>query len=205
MRSCRGEGTVGESGITLLEIVIASALMVMAGLMAMPGMMKLRTLINVNSAIRGIAADLQAARFRAVADHINVIITFDPEGNRYGICLDQDRDGCGQEDSMRWVYLAREYPGVRFGSAREVMRTSYGSWVDPCGIHFRDRRVVWRHDGRPDRNGSIYIIPERDIPLRRARMRAVSVILTTGRMRMWRYDERALDSAQRHGPWSIFF
>ena len=198
-------GANRSRGLTLLEIMIAISLLAMAGVMAVPGLIKLRALVSVNCAVRGVAADMQAARFRAVADHIDVVLYFEPEANRYGICLDRDRDGCGGEDPLRWVDLGGEYRGVRFGSAAGVMRTSYGNWIGPGGIHFRDLMVVMRPDGRPDRSGSVYFIPAKDVPERRDRMRAVSAILTTGRIRMWRYDEASCSSAQGRGPWRPFF
>lgn len=192
-------------GLTLLEIMIAMALVAMAGVMAVPGLMKLGALVSVNAAVRGVASDMQAARFRAVADHINVVLFFEPEANRYGTCHDLDRDGCGEGDPLKWIDLGGEYRGVRFGSAGNVMRTSYGSWVGPAGVHFRDWKVVMRPDGRPDRSGSLYMIPAEDVPQRKDRMRAVSALLTTGRIRTWRYDEASSNSAQGRGPWRPFF
>ena len=187
-------------GFSMPELLITLILLSVLGSMAVTSYRSLLPALRVDRAAKELAFELKLARMKAVAMGCDVVVTFDPGGNGYGVY--EDGGGGGQDDEkVRWIRFDDEHPGVAFGTASGVRRTVYDRFVGPDGVHFVHHRVTFRSDGTADRCGSAYLIPKVDIPGRPDRMRAISVILSTGVVRLWRYDAGVESEEDRRGPW----
>ncbi len=109
----------------------------------------------------------------------------------------------GEEEliTARRLDLRKDHPGVVFGTADGVVRTSGCKPVDPSGVHLKDHTIRFLPSGTSDRCGSLYLIPERDLPDVPDRMRAVSILLTTGRLQTWMYNPFQKSECSDDGGW----
>ena len=144
---------------------------------------------------------MRLVRSRAVREGRPCRFEFLASENRYLFCPAPDGKGCAPGEPVSVVDLTERYPGVRFGSAAGVKRTSGTEMVDSSGVHFVHGTLHFRPDGSASHGGSIYLVPESDLPDSPRRMRAVSVLFTTGRIKLWRYDPSAAMSSVGKGPW----
>jgi Tfp pilus assembly protein FimT len=72
-------------GATLLDALIAASIMVVLYAVGVPNLSRLRSPYTLTGATRQIAADLQAARQRAIARNVSYRVNFDTQNGRYTI------------------------------------------------------------------------------------------------------------------------
>jgi Tfp pilus assembly protein FimT len=157
---------------------------------------------RVNRALRDIAALLEWARWSAVRQGCPYRVTANAHGATFTVYREtEDPEGGETLVPVRTLDLGKDHPGVVLGTARGVVRTSGCKEVDPSGIHLKDRIVRFLPSGTSDRCGSLYLIPEQDRPDRRDRMRAVSILLTTGRIQTWTYNPFEKSECTDDGVW----
>jgi len=76
-------------GASLLDVLIAAAIMLVLLAIGVPNMARLRSPYALSGATRQIAADLQAARQRAIARNVRYRVNFDPAHASYTIEREQ--------------------------------------------------------------------------------------------------------------------
>jgi len=79
----------GSRGATLLEVLIAAGIMLILLAVGVPNLSRLRSPYSLAGATRQIAADLQAARQRAIARNVRYRINFDVTHAMYTIEREQ--------------------------------------------------------------------------------------------------------------------
>ena len=111
---------------------------------------------------------------------------------------DSDKEG---GEAVRRLDLRDRFPGVVIGSAEKTCRTSGPKQVDADGIHLVGEALRFYPSGTVDRAGSIYFMPEADLPDQRDRMYALSVLLAVGRVQIWRFDPWQESRCSGEGGW----
>ncbi|RMF96940.1 MAG: prepilin-type N-terminal cleavage/methylation domain-containing protein [Candidatus Schekmanbacteria bacterium] len=199
----------GIKGFTMIEIIIVVVIIGLVAGIAMFNLINMLPKFRVNNAVRTLASNLQWARLKAVSENNNFIVYFySPDANniyRYEILDDDDNDGT--KDPTETLYDAERYhlpSGIKFGRAKSgVKRTTCGGTIDSDGIHFTGDKVTFTPTGRPDKNGSVYLIPEdddEDHDQKTIHWRAISVT-TNGRIKTWIYDASVENCSNGQGPW----
>ena len=188
-------------GVTLTELGVTLGVLSILVAIAGPHVHRWLPRIRTDRAATEIAANMRLIRSRAVREGRSYRFEFFASENRYRFCPDPDGKGCVPGEPASVVELTERYPGVCFGSAVGVMRTSGTEMVDASGVHFVQGTFRFRPDGSASHGGSIYLVPESDLPDIPWRMRAVSVLFTTGRIKLWRYNSTAAMSSVGKGPW----
>jgi hypothetical protein len=152
--------------------------------------------------LREVVALLEWARWSAVRRGCVFRVVVSTEETRLTVFLETENEA-GKKELVpaRTLDLRKDHPGVSFGAGDGVVRTSGCNEVDPSGVHLKDGTVRFLPSGTPDRCGSLYLIPEKDIPDRVDRMRAVSILLTTGRLQTWAYNPLAKSECADDGAW----
>jgi len=87
--------SVRERGMTLVELLVAVALIALLTVLAVPPLLQSTAELRVQAAARGVASILQLARSYAVRHSANVGLRFYPEGERVTWILYRDGDGDG--------------------------------------------------------------------------------------------------------------
>jgi Tfp pilus assembly protein FimT len=157
---------------------------------------------RVRRAVREVAALLEWVRWEAVRSGEVLRVEFDPAQEQ--ITVFRGPEGSNhpeQAEVVRRIDLREQHPGVGFGAARQTSRTSGCLRVNEDGIHIQDRAVRFHPTGTTDRSGSLYLIPDADLPDHRDRMAALSILLATGRIQLWRYDPWADSECSDWGGW----
>lgn len=198
----QGDVLRSRKGFTLIELVISGALL---GLLTIVGLNAFHEMVpaaRVNRAARAVAALLEWARWSAVEQGCVFRVEVDPEKSRLSVFEEAGGDGNEDEDlEVKRLDLPDSYGGVVMGAAERTRRTSGCGFAQSSGVHLLDNRVKFKPSGTPDRCGSLYLIPEKDLPHGLDRMFSISLILATGRIQLWRYDPNA-ESECSHGEGS---
>jgi type II secretory pathway pseudopilin PulG len=188
-------------GFSLTELAVWMAVIgVLASVCSLPLMGSLPR-IRADGAIRGVGTLMEWARLSAIAEGCRYVVAFSGEENRVSVYRDLDSDGPESEERVRTLDLAREYPGIVFGASDGVYRTGSCALVHPKGLHIPYQRVAFLPSGTSDRCGSVYLIPEIDLPTRRDRMRALSILLATGRVQLWWFNQDLPSPCSGQGHW----
>ncbi len=118
----------GESGLTLLELVVTLAVMGLIAAIAVPSMGKVIPHVKLNSAASQLTNDLNIARYRGISGNFKTRVVFNTGASTYTRWIDKNRNGAfdaGEED-----ILDRTMPsGVTFVTAS----TSPHVGFDPVG------------------------------------------------------------------------
>ena len=190
------------TGFSLIELAICCALLGLLALVCVQSLQGILPTARVNRAIREVIGLLEWARWSAVRHGCVFKVTVDAgEGILRVFKVRVDEEGNQELVLVREMDLGEDHPGVVFGTADGVVRTSGCKSVDVSGIHLKDHTLRFLPSGTVDRCGSLYLIPEQDIPDRRDRMRAVSILLTTGRLQPWTYDPVGKSDCKGDGVW----
>lgn len=198
-----------RKGFTLVEMVVVAAIVsVMIGLIV-PVYLKLKPTMRVNGAARQIMTDLMWARMKAVASNNNFVVVFGAAGpdltnDTYYIYDDSDNDfgsvGAETGELVKTVDIADGYTETGYGFVAPVSKPTGGtlnSGDDPVTFSSSADagNVRWFHfapAGSANKSGGIYVIPDRDENGSRLdRMRAITVLRSTGRVRIYNYTGTA--------------
>ena len=194
-----------RGGFSLSEVLVGLALL---GVLAAAGASSLHDMlpsVRADRAARGIAGLLEWVRWKAVQEGLPFKIVLDSTENRVTVYREKTGPKGTVEEQVRALEIQEAYPGVVLGAASEVPRTSGCAPADRAGVHFLQRRFRFLPSGTSDRCGSFYLIPAKDLPDRRDRMRAVSLLLATGRLQLWAYDPAAGSTCGGQGAWRPIF
>jgi prepilin-type N-terminal cleavage/methylation domain-containing protein len=189
-------------GFSLPELLVCCALIALLALVSFRGLQGMLPAARVNRALHEVVALLEWARWSAVRQGTVFRVLVHGEERRLTVLEEtEDEEGGEQLLSVRELDLGREHPAVAFGTADDVKRTSGCEPVASSGIHLQDRMVRFLPSGTPDRSGSLYLIPEQDIPDRKDRMRAISILLSTGRLQTWTFNPFEMSECPDDGAW----
>lgn len=201
----RGPVASGRSGFSLSELVVAMAILGVVAAGAAEGLGEMVPAVRTERAVRGIGGLMEWARWSALREGVPFRVVLASSENQVRVYRVSSSGGTETQEQVRVLNIGAEYPGVILGAARSVPRTSGCSPVDPSGVHFLQASVRFLPSGTSDRCGSLYLIPRRDLPDRADRMRALSLILATGRVRLWAYDPLAPSPCTGGGAWRPLF
>lgn len=192
-------------GFSLPELVVALGILGIVAAVVAEGLVEMVPETRTDRAARGLAGLMEWARWSAVREGVSFRMVFASGDNEVRVYRVTHNGGAETQEQVRGLNIGAEYPGVVLGAARSVPRTSGCAPVDPSGVHFLQSSVQFLPSGTSDRCGSLYLIPEQDLPERPDRMRALSLILATGRVRLWAYDPRTPSSCPGGGSWRPLF
>ncbi|HSO20579.1 MAG TPA: GspH/FimT family pseudopilin [Desulfosarcina sp.] len=130
-----------QSGFTLIELAVATAIIAIVSVIAIPGMISWVSNSRVNASARDIVACIQRARIEAVKQNRFVVVTFDADDNDVYdgsfIAYVDDGQGAGvaanwnQDGTERTVYSGQLRPGVNLSAI------SLGTQVDETRFNAR--------------------------------------------------------------------
>jgi prepilin-type N-terminal cleavage/methylation domain-containing protein len=176
------------AGFTLVELIVTVAVV---GLLAAFGASYLLAglpALRANAAARQLMGDFRLARTLAVDRNLDVLIQFhSPGANDYTMAVDTfpaapsgDDRITDDDELVKVVSLGREYVGIEF--------TPYAAAGLPAdGVAFADNRANFNPDGHTN-GGSVYLRPAADAGRTRSTERQVTVIASTGRVRIKRWN-----------------
>ncbi|MEW5800491.1 MAG: prepilin-type N-terminal cleavage/methylation domain-containing protein [bacterium] len=180
-----------NSGMTLMELVIAVALVGILSATAFSICQPLILQYKVNATSRKLAMDLLEARLKAISQHNNFVVQFyapDTNGN-YKYTIFSDDNGNGVKDQNEY---GREFPlrkGIHFISEPETM-SPFGEIIEETdGVTFPGNKFTFAPRGSSSGSGSVYLIPAEDVTrfVHYDHCRALTITNTTGRIRVWKY------------------
>ncbi len=200
-RVFKGSGS-GTAGFTLVELLVCCTLLGLLTLVCFQGLQGILPAARVDRALGEVVALLEWSRWGAVRMGTSFRVILSSKESTISVFHATENENGEEEIVMvRRLDLQEEHPGVAFGTAEGVVRTSGCKPVDSSGIHLKDHEIRFLPSGTADRCGSVYLIPEQDLSNRADRMRALSVLLTTGRLQTWIYDPFAKSECQDGGKW----
>lgn len=191
-----------RGGFSLVELAVSCMLVGLFAVVSVKSVQGFLPAARVSRAVREVAALLDWARWSAVRQGRVFTVTVRP-GEGLVRVFRQARDDAGAMTTVevKRLDLAESHPGVVFGTADGVLRTSGCQSVDPSGVHLQNGTLRFLPSGTTDRCGSLYLIPEQDVPDRADRMRALSILLATGRLQTWAYNPLAPSECTDDGAW----
>ncbi len=190
------------AGFSLVELTVCCALLGVLTVLCVSSLQGTLPAARVGRAAKEVAALLEWARWSAVRNGCVFSVTVYPEEGMLRVFQETEKDAGGTDLAVvRHLDLPQDHSGVVFGTADGVVRTSGCKSVDPSGVHLQDRTIRFLPSGTADRCGSLYLIPEQDVPDRRDRMRAISILLSTGRLQTWTYNPHAESGCGSDGAW----
>ena len=182
---------LNEIGISLVEILTVLAIVtVMVGL-AVPSILSWLNKYRVDSATREVTYNLMLARSRAVSNNNDVIVTFVSGAGSFKYEVHDDTNSNGIRESGEAIKVVYLEDPIEFGGNLGVMNIQ-GSPIPSNGLILgADSQIVFDSKGMASESGSVYLIPRIDYDSRNDRMRAVSILQSTGNVESWRYAEDA--------------
>lgn len=200
-------------GFTLLEVLVAVAIIGIMSAIALPGLFGVLPKIRVNNAANNLLTDILWAKMHAVSENEDYVIAFGADGpdlsnNTYNIYKDENNNfssnGVEANELVKTVYIQGLFKGIGFGyvdvdSNSNTIKKTNNSTVFPVltnknavtlttGSAVKPRWFKFSPSGVPNKLSTIYLIPIEDITTKRTdRMRAVSINIA-GRVKQWKYS-----------------
>ena len=147
-----------KGGFTIVELVVALAIMGIAVSVAIPGFSRWLPDYRLKSAATDLYANLQLAKMSAVRDNAEWAIYFDPNFDAYQVRFGTGVDGAytdpGGFGVDKTVILANYGGQVCFGHGNATGDLGAG-WDDE--ITFFDNTVVFKPRGMADPEGYVYL------------------------------------------------
>lgn len=209
---CRTKCGVGgkdgrERGFTTVELMIGVTIVGLLTLVSVPTFMGMLSAVRVNAAARDLATEMQWARMRAVTKRTDYRVQFDTTNHTLTICSCTDSNmqctdpiTCTADDPnvVKTVALREKYQqAVVFGYVSGAKNTQ-GEDITGA-VTFPADNVTFKSFGTATKSGTVYLISSADLAAgRKDRMRAITVLLQTGRVKLWKCNA----SCNTAGSWS---
>ena len=183
--------------------------MAIVGLLALvsaPTFQGMLPAVRVNAAARELATEMQSVRMRAVTKRADYRVQFDTTNQTFTICRCTNRNTNCQDpitctasdpEVVKTVSIQAKYPGAVLGYVSGAKNTQ---GVDiTSAVTFAADNVTFKPFGTANKSGTVYLIPSADLATgRKDRMRAITVPLQTGRVKLWKCNA----SCNTAGSWS---
>jgi prepilin-type N-terminal cleavage/methylation domain-containing protein len=147
-----------KGGFTIVELVVALAIMGIAVSAAIPGFSRWLPGYRLKSAATELYSNIQLAKMRAVRDNAQWAIKFDPDFDayqvRYGTGVDGAYSDPGGFAVDKTVILANYGVGICFGHGNATAAIG-GGWDDD--ITFLSNTVVFNPRGMANAQGYVYL------------------------------------------------
>ncbi len=193
------------NGFTLTEFIVVIAIFAIVSGIFIPVYFSMKPTIRVNGAARGVMGDFMWARMRAISENNDYVIGFGSAGpdlsnDTYYIYDDDDNDfdtvGSETGELVKTVVIPDEYKGVGYGFVPNMDDVTGGTLNagDPP-VTFASSvaagNIRWFNfepTGRSNKSGTVYLILDEDVSSgRENRSRAITVLQSTGRVKLRRY------------------
>lgn len=169
--SSRNDAMNKNFGFTLLELMVAIAIIAIVAAMALPSYLSYLPVKRVNGAVRQLFTEMNIAKMKAVSENNNFIIKFNSSDNSYSIYDDDGNDGADTGDLIKTVNIQANYPGIVYGGN--------GS----ANITFSGGKVTFKPTGLSN-IGTVYLMPDGDTDVTRKRKITVNSV---GRIKLYKY------------------
>jgi len=194
----------GRAGaFTVVEAAVWLALLATVSWIGAASLQGMALEVRVNRAAREAASLLEWARWESIRSGTVHRIEVDTEQETLAVFAELRGEEAEDETDpeVRRLDLRERFPGVVLAAADRTCRTSGTLLADRGGVHLVGARLRFHPTGTADRAGSIYFMPEADLPDRRDRMFALSVLLAAGRVQLWRFDPWKESDGSGEGAW----
>lgn len=187
---------LSNDGFSIVEMVVAIAIISIIAGIAVPYTMGWRTAQKVNAAAIAVATELNEAKMLAISRNANTIVAFDPSTKTIKTYLDVNADGIDISDLIRSMSLSEVAGDIIFGYNQGAgIEGATISQAVKMGNTSNPIRVTFVPNGQAINIGAIYLISTGDLGGRNDRQRAVA-ISKTGRISRWKYV-----TGNTPGPW----
>ena len=162
---CKPSDRTVAAGFSLVELAVCCSILGVLAILCVSGLQGTLLAARVDRAVKEVTALLEWARWGAVRSGGAFRVTVDPGGGVLTVFRETEKD-TGEIDLavVRELDLSKDHSGVVFGTAEGVVRTSGCKPVDPSGVHLQDQTLRFLPSGTTDRCGSLYLLPEQDVP-----------------------------------------
>lgn len=198
-----------QEGFSIIEILVVLVILAILAGVAIPVYIGMKPSIRLSGATRQIMGDLMWARMRAVSENNDYVITFGSAGpdlsnNTYAIYDDNDGDfdsaGVETSELIKSVVIPGTYKQAGYGYVPGIKKTDNVTPLTGDPVTFSSGGVskpIWFKfypTGRSNISGTIYIISDVDLSNNyKGRMRAISVLSFTGKIKIWHYDQETVE------------
>jgi len=184
--------------------MVTTGIIAVAAAIAIPPFITRLPTVWVDSSLRDLSSTMQWARSQAISQNRTYhFVPNVPALNHYTLFKDNGNKTFDAGDIPARTLRLKD--GIEFGKAEgAVMRTSYGDNVNSNGLHFTGNSIMFKANGSSS-NASLYLVPAIDMNTTdKSRMRAISIVQSTGRIKVWRYDSNSQSSSEGTGPWKRY-
>ncbi|MGR3319085.1 MAG: GspH/FimT family pseudopilin [Candidatus Anammoxibacter sp.] len=195
-----------QKGLSLIELLVVVAIIAVIIGITIPSYLRLKPTIRINGAARQIVSDLMWAKMKAVSENNDYVIVFGTPtsslvSNAYNIYDDDndnmsnltngDPEGRMENELVKTVIIPNDFKGVSFDYVPDTMKTTSTDLIDKTVSFQHLGGISWfkfEPTGRANKSGTIYLVLDEDmVNNKRERMRAITVLRNTGRVKIWSY------------------
>jgi Tfp pilus assembly protein FimT len=179
--------------MSMIEILIVTAIISILAVVTMPRFTQWLDTYRIDAESQRIYFDLMLARYTAIKNNSNVIVTFTLVPAGYAV--HEDSNNSGTQDANEPVKTSTLENNVIFGINSGLLDV-YGNSLASAITLGGGSSVTFNGKGEATVSGSVYVLPRADLNVKNIRMRAVSILQSTGNIKLWRYTAGAVP-----GPW----
>ncbi len=135
-----------RSGLTLMEVMVAIAIVAILTGIAYPSFRKMRASLRLNAAARALYGDIQLARIKAMEKSVSYTIIFGQQvsgvtydyviiedKNNNGICDSPDCGTTGDDVIIKKVLISSEFPHISISPNISYLRFNMRGFVSSNG------------------------------------------------------------------------
>lgn len=182
-----------EKGFTLIEMLMAIAIVGIILATAAPNFSKWKEKHQIDGQAQKVYFDLLLARTTAVKTNNNVLVTFNTTAETYTV--HDDTDSNGTQDAGEAVKTVTLEEDIQFAFNTGVSDID-GNVVTSSVSFGGSQTVTFDSRGQASSSGSVFMLHRNDIGLTSDRARTISVLEATGAVDYWSYDSTVSP------PWS---
>lgn len=183
----------GERGMSLIEVLIVMVISGILASIAVPSFTQWIATFSVDEESRRVMMDLMEAKGKAISDGCNVVVTFNTPANGYTILEDLNNNGIQDAGEPSWPHTLQNKVVFNINAG---LNDVFGNALGSATANFGGTSILtFNSQGQASATGSVYLIPSTDVGVKNTRMKAVSVLLATGSVKLWTY------SAGANPPW----